>query len=792
MKRFNFWRSLFFSALAVVAFGACSDDDDNNGGDIEASITVNGAKAATLGIKGEGGETEAVSVVSSGVWTLTFDADQDWCVASATSGKGGTSALTFTVAPLPEGTEERSAVATLTTPGQIFGVSYTETATITIEQSESGEVTETVLIYKETFGTDTNVANTDVDKYTDWTKTGEGAADVTYVGSNVSVRKSSPNTASSYEGASAAPILFFGKVPATFTVQNITLTEAQTRLQLTFGGQQTIDYNAKDYTWSNANLLVALSADGETWSTVQYTTSDGDQNRDGNNWVLATADFTLKAPTSKLFIRFTSPVLASNLRIDDITLQTGKGGEVVDLEAGDPVPEPTTAKIAEIATPGDYKVEGATIVATYAKGFVMQDATGTMLVFLDAAPEVAVGDVVTVQGIVASYGGVLQFDKGATIEKTGTAEPAAATPVAITADNIEGYMTKPVVTFVKMTGTLVKSGTYYNVTFTFDSKYTGSISSPNADLGLDTYVGNIIDIEGWFVNNGNAAGTGTYFTIVATKVANNAEIPSLNFKTVPEIFAGSDPEPQKIEFIAQNIPTDAIVSFTFDGDDKDKFDVESQDATSVTIKPVGNNTSSAAYSAKLVASYNNATLAELSVAQNPAVIKNYVPFTTAPADWSGEYVVGYPDAANKKCYIVNEKYTPNGAKSTFTYTTLEAPKFDGTKIIYDASYHTITLAKIEGTEYYSLKYGDEYVGWESNTGNSCQFKATAPTAATTDSDYQWSVQLDTTDNLVHLSVVTTMNESKPRRFQFNTTAGQERFAIYAGTQKDVMLYQLEK
>ena len=334
---------------------------------------------------------------------------------SVTAAKGGTSSLKFTVTALPEGVEERSATAILSSNGEILGVPYTVKATIIIQQSPSGQAP--VLIYKETFGTDKVGSNTDVDKYTKWNKTGEGAADVTYTGSKTSVRDSNPNNSDSYEGASGAPILFFGASPATFIVQNITLTPEQTNLQLTFGGQQTINYSAKDYTWSNANLLVALSADGTTWSTIQYTTNDGDQNRDGNNWVLATANFTLKAPTTKLFIRFLSPVLSSNLRIDDITLETGLGGQVVDLAAGDPIP---TVTISEITAPGTYEVKDATVIANYATGFLMQDATGMMLVYSgNGVTPPAVGKIVTVKGTAAAYGGVFQFSDDSTVTETG-------------------------------------------------------------------------------------------------------------------------------------------------------------------------------------------------------------------------------------------------------------------------------------------------------------------------------------------------------------------------------------
>ena len=165
MKNFNFWRSLFFAALAVVGFAACSDDDDNGGNSNgEASLTVNGKQSTTIGVKAAAGDTEAVEVVSSNPWTLAFETEQDWCVPSVTAAKGGTSSLKFTVTALPEGVEERSATAILSSNGEILGVPYTVKATIIIQQSPSGQAP--VLIYKETFGTDKVGSNTDVDKYT--------------------------------------------------------------------------------------------------------------------------------------------------------------------------------------------------------------------------------------------------------------------------------------------------------------------------------------------------------------------------------------------------------------------------------------------------------------------------------------------------------------------------------------------------------------------------------------------------------------------------------------------------
>ena len=615
----NFWRTLFFSALAVAAFTGCKDDDDdvNGGNDGIATITVDGKKDVSAAVKDEG-ETVSVKVVSTGDWTLAFDdAAQTWLAASAMEGKGGESNVTFTVKEaLPEGEAQRTVKAEFSTRGVVMGKEYMAKATVTVTQSENGNVGgETVIIYKETFGTDANVANTDVDKYTDWAKTGEGAANVTYVGTNVSVRKSSPNNSTSYADASGAPILFFGKVPATFIVQNIALTAEQTNLQLTFGGQQTIDYDSKNYTWSNDNLLVALSADGEVWSTIEYTTNNGDQNADGKNWVLATANFTLAAPSDKLYIRFTSPVLASNLRIDDITLQTGLGGQQVDLSQGDPEPEAIVATIAEITAAGKYQVENATVIAAYAAGFLMQDATGIMLVYPgEEATIPAVGKVVTVKGDVALYGGVLQFGNGTVISETGEGTvPATPEPTEITAENIAGFMTSPSITYIKTTGNFAISGNYRNLTFTtFETNYKGSIVAPAVEGSLDQYNGKLVDITGWFLNNANGT---TYLSILVTDIEENQTEQVFNFITKSATFAAENPAEQTINFVAQNIAEEQL-TFAFTGDNADKFEVVSKTANTVTIKAVGDNTSEGTYNATLTAKVNGEVLGEIDVMQS--------------------------------------------------------------------------------------------------------------------------------------------------------------------------------
>ena len=80
-----------------------------------------------------------------------------------------------------------------------------------------------------------------------------------------------------------------------------------------------------------------------------------------------------------------------------------------------------------------------------------------------------------------------------------------------------------------------------------------------------------------------------------------------------------------------------------------------------------------------------------------------------------------------------------------------------------------------------------YVGWTTSTGNSCAFTTDAPTADTP--DYQWTPSF--VDGLVVLTCTTTDKPEKPRALQFNSNKGQERFAIYGSTQKNLTLYTLK-
>lgn len=468
MKKFNFFNSFFATMLilATTAFVSCVDDnDDTEAPYLEVSPTT--LVFTTNGTPVEGSQS-SFNISTNRHWKATVKDDKSWVTLSATEGDGS---ATVQVS-IPENiTDEASVIIEISNK---VGPLKSEVVTI-----RSGNVIPGTLIYKETVGS-VAVSNPypEVGAYTGWNKSGIGATDVTYTGVKATVRASGLANTDAYDGASGPNVVFFGTLPADFEINNITLTPEQTNLKLTFGASYSFKpEGATDYdnTFDATKFAVSLSADGTTWTPLTYTKNTGDSKTP--YWVLATADFTLKQATSKLFIKFTA-LAPSAFRLDDITLSTGNGGQ--EISFGD-APEPGEEKA--ITIPDLIKMMTTTqapVDATadrYFEAVVQNDVTGNNYTFknLILATENATtagngitlygdqveptvlnvnkGDKVKVtlyKGLaqVVNYKGMYEVTgaKDATwakVEKIGTA--AAINPIVITADKLAEYQAMPVI-----------------------------------------------------------------------------------------------------------------------------------------------------------------------------------------------------------------------------------------------------------------------------------------------------------------------------------------------------------
>lgn len=363
MKKSSIWK-LLFSALtvfAMVAFVGCTDDNDDMGAPY---LTVT-PENLTFGADGQpADEYNGTFVVETNrPWRAIVEDGQTWVRLSATQGEGD-AAVTVTV---PASNVGQSAKVTF----EVYN-SYGPLVQKVVNVLQ-GEVVPPTVIFNETAGTEA-VANPWplVSAYTGWDTTGEGASNVSYEGVNTSIRSTGKSSAGAYDGASGPNVIFFGTSPATFTVKNVALTSGQTNLKLTFGGQY-YDGDNNDNNFNKENFVVSLSANGTDFTTLPYEVNNGDQV--DPYWVFATKNFTLKNATSTLFIKFEAKV-SSKFRIDDISLMTGNGGEVIDLAGGVVPPDPSGDEIYE----NNFDKSPAPSKSPYpllSESDIWQNATGT-------------------------------------------------------------------------------------------------------------------------------------------------------------------------------------------------------------------------------------------------------------------------------------------------------------------------------------------------------------------------------------------------------------------------------
>lgn len=193
-------------------------------------------------------------------------------------------------------------------------------------------------IYYESFGTADVSDKPLIADYTGWAKTGSGAGEVSYTGEGKMSIRTSGKPSAGYDGASGKNKAYFGTNNPALIINKIKLDGAQD-LQLTFGAQysKAIDYDAGlyDNEFKPEKFHLALSADGTSWTTVEYTYAQADEF-----WVFATSKFKLKNKAAYLYVKYAVDE-ESGFAIDDVTLAEGEGGTEIDLGEGGEEPEPT-------------------------------------------------------------------------------------------------------------------------------------------------------------------------------------------------------------------------------------------------------------------------------------------------------------------------------------------------------------------------------------------------------------------------------------------------------------------
>jgi hypothetical protein len=180
---------------------------------------------------------------------------------------------------------------------------------------------------------------------------------------------------------------------------------------------------------------------------------------------------------------------------------------------------PTGQSVTEIiALPDDSGVETleSQVVAKTTKGFVISDGTTAIYAYDSGANAVEIGDKVKVFATKTTYNGVPELATITAVEKTGTAAVNHPSVKDITASALD--YTASVAEYIQFTGTLKKSGNYYNVEIAGVDPATkqGSIVYPIDALDAASFDGQAITVTGYF--NGLSGGN-KYINVIATKIA---------------------------------------------------------------------------------------------------------------------------------------------------------------------------------------------------------------------------------------------------------------------------------
>ena len=809
MKKVNLWKTLFLSALAVAAFTGCSDDDSDEGGGMP-SITVNGAESARVAVGLDGGKTEAVTIESSGDWTITFEgSDTDDCVAvPATGGKGSTSVYF----ELGSRTAERTITAKVVTYGTIAGLSMPVPAsvTITILQNSDGStevktnvaeirallkamnpgqskvnVTDEIAAKTITgivvsdfaghnFGNDYNIAVQDAsaDKDSGLTLNANQFPDLKLSAGDV---VTIPLT--------AAQVGTYGSVIQLYVDKTVEVKTSKTTAPepIVVTPDQLLDYESMLV--KIENCMPATGVAGTAWNN---STNKGNANfttADGKSFVVRTGQSA--AFKDELIPDKAGYLIGIGGQFNgDVQVSPRSAADLAGLNQDAPEVEYTETTIDQLKA-GNYKLTGTTIVGVHQKGVMFaQEVSGTVYYVLGfnndwttqtSNPYIeSVGKLADVQGSCQDRFGLYQFS---TFEVTTGNDSSLKLPTPETFDAaaIDAYTKAPAYKYVKLSGVLhIEKGSSYN---TYTITVAGSsVQNITFAYGLDAKFsgvadGDVVDATGFALGYDTS---NSKLNIMLTEIAKNTSTGAVTITTTPTTFS-ADGGTQDITFTVANAGSNK----TYAKIEGTGFSVPTGEVTS-PVKVTAEANTGEAREAKLTiyvaASENGAAVAEASVtlkqSQPVAAGSKWVKVTEAPADWSGDYLI----VCEASSVILDGSLSKIDATNNYKSVTIN----DGT-IAMSAETEACKFTIASYDSGYSIKSATNgyYIYPSSSSSN------TLGNSTSESSDIVNKIALESDG-----SVSLTGTKGGTKVLRFNSAKDQMRFRYYSpGYSESVALYK---
>ena len=280
--------------------------------------------------------------------------------------------------------------------------------------------------------------------------------------------------------------------------------------------------------WKGKSATLYFRVDGGAAQTLELTANDGaTSNPPYNALVFADSDHysvKLEGLTATSTIEFATDssftvvendasgrAIVCGVKLTDEPI-SGEGGG--NEEPENPIEGSVT--IAEAIAAADdtaIVIENATVIGVYSRGVLVEDTTGKLLVYVGSAVDAKVGDVVKVEGAMATYGGLRQVATP-TVTVTGSTSYTYPTATVMDGAAMDAYLSNPVIQYVEYTGTLAISGNYYNVTVDGAATAVGSLAyviEGTVDASLD---GQKILVKGWTIGFSGGKYVNTMITSV--------------------------------------------------------------------------------------------------------------------------------------------------------------------------------------------------------------------------------------------------------------------------------------
>ena len=249
--------------------------------------------------------------------------------------------------------------------------------------------------------------------------------------------------------------------------------------------------------------------------------------------------------------------------------------------------------IAEVIAGGagaNVMTEGL-VVATYAKGFILEDATGRILVYENETPSAAIGDRVVVSGSTSVYREFLQIVSSG-VEVMSSGNPVNyPEPKVLDAAGMEKQLEATSIEYIQYTGSFeISSGKYYNVYVDGTTASVGSLIYPLESFDLADLDGKAVTVTGYNIGVNATKYLNTMAVSVEEVIETDESLPLEGRQLSFELWGGpavidiSFTTPGKLYVVPYD---DESEGYYYTGWDVYDYEIVSSDATSGVIRLAG-------------------------------------------------------------------------------------------------------------------------------------------------------------------------------------------------------------